>query len=434
MADGNLSRIIVWVSDTVILKKQLDGKVYYYVADAVTGKPVAKANLEFFGWQQVQVKPNANQCRVETTQLHRRPPTPTARSSSARRKLPQNYQWLITARKAKDGPGRGRPLRLPGLHRRLVQPHLRSRVQPDQGVHHHRSARSIGPSRRCSSRSGSATPSTTSPTPPTSPTRRSTSASTTPRAKRSSRRPDQPTPTAAWPASSPLPKGATLGVYTHLRSATTGRRQLPRRGVQEAGVRGEGRGPQGAGRLGEQDRGDHPGQVLLRRPGDAAPRSSTRCCAPATRSDWYPRGAWDWFYGRATGGSPPITPWYPGWQRVGLRRPVAAGGAAGQRRRRRSCWKTRSTIGPDGTVKVVIDTAAGQGAARRPGPPVTITAEVVDESRRTIVGTGNVLVARKPFKVFAWVDRGYYRVGDTVKASFRAQTLDQQAGRRARAN
>ena len=49
---------------------------------------------------------------------------------------------------------------------------------------------------------------------------------------------------------------------------------------------------------------------------------------------------------------------------------------------------------------------------------------MVDESRRTIVGTGNVLVARKPFKVFAWVDRGYYRAGDTIEASFAAQTLD----------
>src|SRR5262249_17787343 len=55
-----------------------------------------------------------------------------------------------------------------------------------------------------------------------------------------------------------------------------------------------------------------------------------------------------------------------------------------------------------------------------------ITAEVVDESRRTIVGTGNVLVSRKPFKVFTWVDRGHYRTGDTVAAQFRAQTLDQK--------
>ena len=53
-----------------------------------------------------------------------------------------------------------------------------------------------------------------------------------------------------------------------------------------------------------------------------------------------------------------------------------------------------------------------------------ITAEVTDESRRTIVGVGKVLVARRPFKVYAWVDRGHYRVGDVVHASFQAQTLD----------
>jgi hypothetical protein len=48
----------------------------------------------------------------------------------------------------------------------------------------------------------------------------------------------------------------------------------------------------------------------------------------------------------------------------------------------------------------------------------------VDQSRRTIVGSGNVLVARKPFTVYAWVDRGYYRAGDTIHAHFSARTLD----------
>ena len=69
---------------------------------------------------------------------------------------------------------------------------------------------------------------------------------------------------------------------------------------------------------------------------------------------------------------------------------------------------------------------ARQGCPSRSGPQYEITAEVVDESRRTIVGTGNVLVARKPFKVFAWVDRGYYRAGDAIEASFHAQTLDRK--------
>ena len=83
-------------------------------------------------------------------------------------------------------------------------------------------------------------------------------------------------------------------------------------------------------------------------------------------------------------------------------------------------------IGPDGTVPVVIDTRPAKELHGDQDHQYSITAEVVDESRRTIVGTGNVLVSRQPFKVFAWVDRGHYRAGDTVKASFHAQTLDQK--------
>ena len=60
---------------------------------------------------------------------------------------------------------------------------------------------SIGPSRRCSSSSGSATPSTISRTRPTSPARPSPSRSTIRRARRSSRRTSRPTSTAASTAS-----------------------------------------------------------------------------------------------------------------------------------------------------------------------------------------------------------------------------------------
>ncbi len=52
MAGGNTCFVIVWVDDMAILKKPLPGKTYYFVADAVTGRPIPKANVEFFGWQQ----------------------------------------------------------------------------------------------------------------------------------------------------------------------------------------------------------------------------------------------------------------------------------------------------------------------------------------------------------------------------------------------
>ncbi|MFM7739367.1 MAG: alpha-2-macroglobulin family protein, partial [Planctomycetota bacterium] len=48
----------------------------------------------------------------------------------------------------------------------------------------------------------------------------------------------------------------------------------------------------------------------------------------------------------------------------------------------------------------------------------------VDSSRRTIVGTGSVVVARQAFRVYGWTDRGHYRVGEPIQATFSARTAD----------
>ena len=100
-------------------------------------------------------------------------------------------------------------------------------------------------------------------------------------------------------------------------------------------------------------------------------------------------------------------------------------GAAGGRRR-----ATRSRSAPTARVPVEIDTAVAKADPRRPGPPVRRSRPRSSiESRRTIVGTGNVLVARKPFQVFAWVDRGHYRVGDTIERRLQRPDARPQAGR-----
>src|SRR5436190_18620028 len=83
-------------------------------------------------------------------------------------------------------------------------------------------------------------------------------------------------------------------------------------------------------------------------------------------------------------------------------------------------------IGHDGKVAFDIDTLSAKELHGNQDHAYTVTAEVVDESRRTIVGTGEVLVARKPFKVYSWLNRGHYRSGDVVLASFNAQTLDKK--------
>src|SRR4030095_7694498 len=86
--------------------------------------------------------------------------------------------------------------------------------------------------------------------------------------------------------------------------------------------------------------------------------------------------------------------------------------------------ETEVPIGPDGTLKIEIDTLPAKELHGDQDHKYSITAEVVDESRRTIVGTGEVLVARKPFRIFSWVNRGYFKAGDVVDAHFQARTLD----------
>ena len=59
------------IADTVLIKKHLDGKSFYFVADAVTGKTVGKANVEFFGWKYVWTNPAAGQFRIDTSSFAR---------------------------------------------------------------------------------------------------------------------------------------------------------------------------------------------------------------------------------------------------------------------------------------------------------------------------------------------------------------------------
>ncbi len=138
---------------------------------------------------------------------------------------------------------------------------------------------------------------------------------------------------------------------------------------------------------------------------------------------WYAIGPWDWLYGPGYWWFGYDYTWYPGWRAWGCLRPTPFWWPHAQQPPELVADQ-EVEIGPDGTVKVEIDTAVAKAIHPDQDQSYSITAEVIDQSRRTIVGTGTVLVARKPFTVYCWVDRGYYRTGDTIHAHFSARTLD----------
>ena len=145
-------------------------------------------------------------------------------------------------------------------------------------------------------------------------------------------------------------------------------------------------------------------------------------------SQWYPKARWDWFYGTGYWWFACDYGWYPGWRDWGCRRPTPWWWWGHAQQPPELVAEREVEIGADGTLQVEIDTAIAKEVHPDEDHQYQITAEVVDDSPPApSSGSGSVLVARKPFKVFAWVDRGYYRTGDThPRAHFRAQTLDQK--------
>lgn len=139
---------------------------------------------------------------------------------------------------------------------------------------------------------------------------------------------------------------------------------------------------------------------------------------------WFPAGEWDWLYGPGYWWFYPEYPWYPGWENWGCIRPAPPWWQQNRVGAPELVLEQTSAIGPDGKVKVKIDSSIAKLVHGDQDHRYSITAEVVDASRRTIIGSGSVLAAREPFNVTVWLDRGYANVGDKITGTFAARTLD----------
>ncbi|MEZ6121911.1 MAG: alpha-2-macroglobulin family protein [Planctomycetaceae bacterium] len=140
---------------------------------------------------------------------------------------------------------------------------------------------------------------------------------------------------------------------------------------------------------------------------------------------WYPEARWDWLYSPGYWWFAPDYTWYPGWNRWGCvaPRPFWIGWNADPPE---VVAQGDAQIGEDGRFSFEIDTGTAKEQHHDSDHSYSITAEVVDQSRRTIIGTGQILVAREPYRVFVWTDRGHYRTGDTVTVGVQARTADGQ--------
>lgn len=416
MEGGNTCAIIVWIDDTVLVKKTLADKILYFVADARTGEPVPQAQVDLFGWRMVQIQ-GKNQYRLEHKALTFRsdgdgqvqvPQTEVAGSPEG------NYQWLASARTAE---GRVAHLGFSNLwyYGRPAGPEEQQKVYTITDRPVYRPGGSVRfkfwvAQTRYDQSGPSAYAGQTFAMEIHDPQNNKVFA-----------RSFKADSYGGFDGTFELPSDAPLGAYQiYIPDKGGGSFRVEEYKKPEFEVSVD--APSKPVMLGEKVSATIKANYLF---GGPVGQAKVKYKVTRTSADerWYPVARWDWLFGAGYWWFASDYAWYPGWSSWGMRRPAAwwwleppgvsevvADGEA--------------PIRPDGTLPIEIDTALAKAAHPDQDHRYEITAEVTDQSRRTIVGTGTVLVARKPFSVFTWVDRGHYRAGDTIEASVCAQRLD----------
>lgn len=415
-ADGNTSRIVVWIDDTVIVKKMLDGKQWYFLADARTGQPVPGAKLQFFGYE------NRNRNRENNFRFSEfaEVTDENGQVMVSKNLLDPNLEWLVTA----TAPNRR--MACFGFERSWFQDRDRGAsaqtkvyamtdrpvYRPGQVVKFKVWVREVdylsaGKDRHA----GKSFPFQI----------------VSPRDEKLLETNFTADEYGGFDGEVKLSDDATLGVYSL---------QVPWQNGVGGGISfqvEEYKKPEYEVLVEAPDKPVALGEKLT-----ATVRAKYYFGAPVTSAQvkvkvertthdahWYPRDHWDWLYGNGYWWFARDYDWYPGWNRWGCLCPIPPWWHA-PHDPPELILENEYAIGPDGTVKIEIDTALAKALHGDHDHKYSITAEVVDESRRTIVGSGSVLAARDPFQVFAWSNRGYYQVGDMASIGIQAQTLDQK--------
>ncbi len=142
---------------------------------------------------------------------------------------------------------------------------------------------------------------------------------------------------------------------------------------------------------------------------------------------WYPIRPFDWCYGPGYWWFGYDYDWYPGWARwAGCVRPLPPWFPNWNFEPPELILEQELKLSADGTAEVEIDTATAAAVFGDKDHRYSIDVEVRDASRRTLTASGSVIASREPFKIYTWLNRGYYAVNQTIDANFLAQTLDRR--------
>ncbi len=422
---GNKTRALFWLEGLVIVKTMQANAAHYFVADAVTGTPVAGAMVKFFGHQQNWGHPGLLN---REKKLYKFKDIQATTDEHGQVKVTDSkvneYQWLIRASAA---DGRLAFLGFEGLNFNDSREHFseQSRLysitdrpvyRPNQEVKWKAWARLVGydPKLNTNKFAGSSIQVTIH----------------DPRGEELVKKTYKADDSGAINDSITLGDEATLGLYS-IQFVT-------KRTLKDDGYLGqhefrveEYKKPEFEVKVEAPDKPVALGDTFeVKVKADyyfGGPVKQGKVKYKVQRSAhterWFPMGRWDWLFGSGYGWRASYYDWYPGarnwcfciprypWMRWHSDPPELVA-------------EDEAALKEDGTFSVKIDTTLAKELHGNEDHRYEIEAEVTDASRRTIFGKGSVLAARRPFEVYVSLDRGYYNAGDSGSVSIHARTLD----------
>lgn len=418
MNDGNEDFIIVWLDSAGIVKKNMDEKAYYFVGDADTGAPLKDMKLDFFGYRITSRNNNTTQTEIkEFTQNA----DANAQVVVGNDKQNNQFQWLVTASDGKD--------KFAYLGFRNIWYNNRYDAEYNETKAFFISDRPVyRPKDTVEFKFWLGTAKYDLPDVAEMAGKEVLVEMNDPRGEKILEKKYKLDEYGGLADSFELKTDATLGQYylTVMRPDRqehygSGYFRIEEYKKPEYEVSVE--APKDPVALGDKFNAKIKAKYYFGSPVTEA-TVKYKVTRETHNANWYPYRPWDWFYGNGYWWFAYDYDWYPGFGKWGCRRPISWWMPARYSGPPELVMEKEVKIGEDGTVDVEIDTSFVKEIFPDDDQKYTITAEVVDNSRRTIVGTGTVLVAKEPFKVYTWVDRGYYEPNQQIKASFQTKRLD----------
>lgn len=419
IAGGNTQYAVVWINNTVLAKKIIDGKYWYYVADSQTGQPVPYASVDFFGYKDRWVQ-NKRQITVKEFS---KPADENGQLSTTPQEQETEHQWLIVAKSGQDR------LAFLGFNYfwwdgsafknsydnqynavRVFSMTDRPVYRPNQKVMYKFWAR-----RSQYDADGSDFANKTAEL-----------RLRNPRGEEILKKEIAFDNYGGFTSEYELPADAMLGQYnitvTNSSVSLYGNCSFRVEEYKKPEFMVEIAAPDKPVALGETVKAKVSAKYYF-----GQPVSQAKAKIKVTRSEyndrWFPPMRWDWLFGRGYWWFAYEYNWYPGWGEWGCCCPFPSWYNF-PHNPPEVVYEQEVDLKEDGTFEVEIDTQTALAIFGKQNQKYDISAEVTDASRRTITGSGKVLVASEPFTVYAWLDRGVYQTGDSARASFKAQTLD----------